>query len=134
MDTKRVQRKPYLHQPESSVTHTHKCTHLHTHLLYLFLSLSHVRWLDRNEDDGQIVRELVPTDHGQRLFSECTYVHTNIITYKNLKVCNNETNKVQIGCIHIPLQQAVRFNASFISVAQTGLIQITSLSNMRSDA
>ncbi|XP_026052473.1 lipoxygenase homology domain-containing protein 1-like [Carassius auratus] len=27
------------------------------------------RWLDRNEDDGQIVRELVPTDDGQRLFT-----------------------------------------------------------------
>ncbi|XP_016404113.1 lipoxygenase homology domain-containing protein 1-like [Sinocyclocheilus rhinocerous] len=27
------------------------------------------RWLDRNEDDGQILRELVPTDDGQRLFT-----------------------------------------------------------------
>ncbi|XP_076139289.1 lipoxygenase homology domain-containing protein 1-like [Alosa pseudoharengus] len=27
------------------------------------------RWLDRNEDDGQIVRELVPTADGQRLFN-----------------------------------------------------------------
>ncbi|XP_035234693.1 lipoxygenase homology domain-containing protein 1 isoform X2 [Anguilla anguilla] len=27
------------------------------------------RWLDRNEDDGQIVRELVPTADGQRLFT-----------------------------------------------------------------
>ncbi|KAK9954997.1 hypothetical protein ABG768_014905 [Culter alburnus] len=27
------------------------------------------RWLDRNEDDGQIVRELVATDDGQRLFT-----------------------------------------------------------------
>ncbi|KTF89799.1 hypothetical protein cypCar_00010796 [Cyprinus carpio] len=27
------------------------------------------KWLDRNEDDGQIVRELVPTDDGQRLFT-----------------------------------------------------------------
>ncbi|XP_055036930.2 lipoxygenase homology domain-containing protein 1 [Misgurnus anguillicaudatus] len=27
------------------------------------------RWLDRNEDDGQIVRELVPTEDGQRLFN-----------------------------------------------------------------
>lgn len=29
------------------------------------------RWLDRNEDDGQIVRELVPDGDGLRLFSEC---------------------------------------------------------------
>lgn len=28
------------------------------------------RWLDRNEDDGQIVRELVPAGDGLRLFSE----------------------------------------------------------------
>lgn len=27
------------------------------------------RWLDRNEDDGQIVRELVPFSDGQRLYS-----------------------------------------------------------------
>uniref|UniRef100_A0A8B9LQ53 Lipoxygenase homology domains 1a n=1 Tax=Astyanax mexicanus TaxID=7994 RepID=A0A8B9LQ53_ASTMX len=27
------------------------------------------RWLDRNEDDGQIVRELVPSADGQRLFN-----------------------------------------------------------------
>ncbi|XP_062867638.1 lipoxygenase homology domain-containing protein 1-like [Trichomycterus rosablanca] len=27
------------------------------------------RWLDRSEDDGQIVRELVPTSDGQRLFN-----------------------------------------------------------------
>ncbi|KAM3842453.1 LOW QUALITY PROTEIN: lipoxygenase homology domain-containing protein 1 [Diretmus argenteus] len=27
------------------------------------------RWLDRNEDDGQIVRELVPVGDGQRLFN-----------------------------------------------------------------
>uniref|UniRef100_A0AAY4A0E6 PLAT domain-containing protein n=1 Tax=Denticeps clupeoides TaxID=299321 RepID=A0AAY4A0E6_9TELE len=27
------------------------------------------RWLDRNEDDGQIVRELVPTEDGPRLFN-----------------------------------------------------------------
>ncbi|XP_062409544.1 lipoxygenase homology domain-containing protein 1-like [Sardina pilchardus] len=27
------------------------------------------RWLDRNEDDGQIVRELVPTGDGQRLYN-----------------------------------------------------------------
>ncbi|KAK2819320.1 hypothetical protein Q5P01_024881 [Channa striata] len=27
------------------------------------------RWLDRNEDDGQIVRELVPAGDGQRLFN-----------------------------------------------------------------
>lgn len=30
-----------------------------------------LRWLDRNEDDGQIVRELVPAGDGLRLFSEC---------------------------------------------------------------
>lgn len=29
------------------------------------------RWLDRNEDDGQIVRELVPAGDGLRLFSMC---------------------------------------------------------------
>jgi len=28
------------------------------------------RWLDRNEDDGQIVRELVPLSDGQRLYSK----------------------------------------------------------------
>lgn len=28
------------------------------------------RWLDRNEDDGQIVRELVPFSDGQRLYSK----------------------------------------------------------------
>lgn len=28
------------------------------------------RWLDRNEDDGQIVRELVPRSDGQRLYSK----------------------------------------------------------------
>lgn len=28
------------------------------------------RWLDRNEDDGQIVRELVPAGDGLRLFSK----------------------------------------------------------------
>ncbi|KAG9266056.1 lipoxygenase homology domain-containing protein 1 [Astyanax mexicanus] len=28
-----------------------------------------LRWLDRNEDDGQIVRELVPSADGQRLFN-----------------------------------------------------------------
>lgn len=29
------------------------------------------RWLDRNEDDGQIIRELVPAGDGLLLFSEC---------------------------------------------------------------
>ena len=29
------------------------------------------RWLDRNEDDGQIVRELSPAGDGLQLFSEC---------------------------------------------------------------
>lgn len=28
------------------------------------------RWLDRNEDDGQIVRELLPFSDGQRLYSQ----------------------------------------------------------------
>lgn len=28
------------------------------------------RWLDRNEDDGQIFRELVPFSDGQRLYSK----------------------------------------------------------------
>lgn len=28
------------------------------------------RWLDRSEDDGQIVRELVPFSDGQRLYSK----------------------------------------------------------------
>lgn len=28
------------------------------------------RWLDHNEDDGQIVRELVPAGNGLRLFSK----------------------------------------------------------------
>lgn len=28
------------------------------------------RWLDRGEDDGQIVRELVPYADGQRLYSK----------------------------------------------------------------
>ena len=28
------------------------------------------RWLDRNEDDGQIVRELVPFADGPRLYSK----------------------------------------------------------------
>lgn len=28
------------------------------------------RWLDPNEDDGQIVRELVPFADGQRLYSK----------------------------------------------------------------
>lgn len=34
--------------------------------LYVFF-----RWLDRSEDDGQIVRELLPFSDGQRLYSEC---------------------------------------------------------------
>lgn len=32
-----------------------------------------VRWLDRSEDDGQIVRELLPFSDGQRLYSEFVY-------------------------------------------------------------
>ncbi|XP_071394579.1 lipoxygenase homology domain-containing protein 1 [Centroberyx affinis] len=32
------------------------------------------RWLDRNEDDGQIVRELVPFSNGQRLYNTSYYV------------------------------------------------------------
>ncbi|KAG9355040.1 hypothetical protein JZ751_001753, partial [Albula glossodonta] len=32
------------------------------------------RWLDRNEDDGQIVRELVPNTDGQRLFNTSYHV------------------------------------------------------------
>lgn len=40
-------------------------------LYYLSASL-HVffRWLDRSEDDGQIVRELLPFSDGQRLYSK----------------------------------------------------------------
>lgn len=37
----------------------------------LSVSVLFFRWLDRNEDDGQIVRELVPDRDGLRLFSEC---------------------------------------------------------------
>lgn len=42
-----------------------------TGLYYLSTSL-HVlfRWLDRSEDDGQIVRELLPFSDGQRLYSK----------------------------------------------------------------
>ena len=36
----------------------------------LFLCDPSLRWLDRNEDDGQIVRELVPAGEGLRLHSE----------------------------------------------------------------
>uniref|UniRef100_A0A3Q3FXL6 PLAT domain-containing protein n=1 Tax=Labrus bergylta TaxID=56723 RepID=A0A3Q3FXL6_9LABR len=36
-----------------------------------------LRWLDRNEDDGQIVRELVPAGDGLRLFSERIKYYTN---------------------------------------------------------
>ncbi|XP_075323805.1 LOW QUALITY PROTEIN: lipoxygenase homology domain-containing protein 1 [Odontesthes bonariensis] len=32
------------------------------------------RWLDRNEDDGQIVRELVPFSDGQRLYNVSYYI------------------------------------------------------------
>lgn len=32
-----------------------------------------VRWLDRSEDDGQIVRELLPFSDGQRLYSKFVY-------------------------------------------------------------
>ncbi|XP_071750893.2 lipoxygenase homology domain-containing protein 1 [Centroberyx gerrardi] len=32
------------------------------------------RWLDRNEDDGQIVRELVPFSNGQRLYNTSYHV------------------------------------------------------------
>lgn len=41
----------------------------HFHCFFFFL-LRFYRWLDRNEDDGQIVRELVPAGDGLRLFSE----------------------------------------------------------------
>lgn len=49
------------------------CTHPVFTAIALKMSLSFVfsfRWLDRNEDDGQIVRELVPAGDGLRLFSE----------------------------------------------------------------
>ena len=36
----------------------------------LFLCGPSLRWLDRNEDDGQIIRELVPEGEGLRLHSE----------------------------------------------------------------
>lgn len=34
------------------------------------LLLDDFRWFDRNEDDGQIVRELVPFSDGQQLYSK----------------------------------------------------------------
>lgn len=43
------------------------------------VSLSQFRWLDRNEDDGQIVRELVPFADGQRLFSKFLLVFLYIV-------------------------------------------------------
>jgi len=44
------------------------------------------RWLDRNEDDGQIVRELVPFSDGQRLYSESgeTWVWLQHLTWTSL--------------------------------------------------
>lgn len=39
------------------------------------VSLYQFRWLDRNEDDGQIVRELVPFADGQSLFSKFFLVY-----------------------------------------------------------
>lgn len=39
--------------------------HCPTTLVFAFF-----RWLDRNEDDGQIVRELLPFSDGQRLYSK----------------------------------------------------------------
>lgn len=57
---------------ELSYTHAYNThTNTHTHPAHSpTVSLTPLRWLDRNEDDGQIVRELVPTDDGQRLFSK----------------------------------------------------------------
>lgn len=44
------------------------------------------RWLDRNEDDGQITRELVPFIDGQRLYSKweggLTFIHYFILSLK----------------------------------------------------
>lgn len=45
------------------------------------------RWLDRNEDDGQIVRELVPDGEGLRLFSKCK--NKNILNQKQVELCEN---------------------------------------------
>lgn len=43
----------------------------HKHVLSQYFSLdAFFRWLDRSEDDGQIVRELLPFSDGQRLFSK----------------------------------------------------------------
>lgn len=46
---------------------------------YLLLGVFYARWLDRNEDDGQIVRELVPAGDGLRLHSESTMKQTNTL-------------------------------------------------------
>lgn len=46
------------------------------------------RWLDRNEDDGQIVRELVPFADGQRLYSE-RWLETPVVA------------EVTVGCVFV---------------------------------
>lgn len=64
------------------------------------------RWLDRNGDDGQIVRELVPTEDGQRLFSKSTttYIQTFTQTHKNIQRWI-KSNKVQITFLHKKVMQ-----------------------------
>lgn len=47
------------------------------------------RWLDRNEDDGHIVRELVPAGDGLRLFSKGTFKKSGKPTKDNIS-CNDE--------------------------------------------
>lgn len=43
----------------------------YTNVYYLSTFLNvFFRWLDRSEDDGQIVRELLPFSDGQRLYSK----------------------------------------------------------------
>lgn len=42
----------------------------YNHRCVIFENFVLCRWLDRNEDDGQIVRELVPFSDGQRLYSK----------------------------------------------------------------